>query len=115
VRSPHVYRRPVENAYLERVRDQRLKRELLAMLGVVLVLGGGLLAYTWIHVETLRVGYRIGGLEDQINTLEERERALRLEAAHRAHPARIQERARLELGMRAPSLDETLFYEELVP
>lgn len=115
MRSPHAYRRPVANAYLERVRDRRLKRELLAMLGIVLVLGGGLLAYTWVHVETLRVGYRIDDLEHVLGALEERERALRLEAAHRSHPARIEERAERELGMRAPTLDETLFYRELVP
>lgn len=115
MRSPHVYRRPVENAYLERVRDRRLRRELLAMLGVVLVLGGGLLAYTWMHIETMRIGYRVDRLGTQLGVLEERERRLRLEIAHRTHPARIEARARRELGMLTPTLDGTLFYEELVP
>lgn len=115
MRSPHVYRRPVENAYLERVRDRRLRRELMAMLGVVLVLGGGLLAYTWMHIETLRIGYRVDRWATELGTLEEHERRLRLEIAHRTHPARIESRARSELGMQAPTLEKTLFYEELVP
>ena len=85
------------------------------MLGIVVMLGGGLLAYTWVHVETLRAGYRIGKLERALGELEERERALRLEAAHRSHPARIEARAQRELGMRAPTIDETLYYRELVP
>lgn len=115
MRSPHVYRRPVENAYLERVRDRRLRRELSKMLGVALVLGGGLLAYTWMHVETLRSGYRIEGYATALGELDERVRRLRLEIAHRTHPARIEERARRELGMQPPSQEATLFYEELVP
>ncbi len=115
MRSPHVYRRPVENAYLERVRDRRLRRELVAMLGVVVVLGGGLLAYTWMHIETMRIGYRVDRWSTELGDLEERERRLRLEIAHRTHPARIEERARRELGMQPPALEETLFYAELVP
>jgi len=105
----------VDNAFLERERDRRLLRELLVGLGGMLILGGGLLAYTWMHIETVRIGYTIDRLERQAHALLEEERRLRLEAAYRAHPQRIEERARRELGMRLPTQEQTLFYEELVP
>lgn len=115
MQSPHAFRRPVENAYLERERDRRFWYELVGVLGAVLLLGGGLLAYTWMHIELLRAGYRTDALERELHQVVEHERALRLEATYRAHPERIESRARAELGMDAPSLEQTLFYEELVP
>lgn len=113
--NPHAFRRPVENAYLERERDRRLLRELLGVLAGALLLGGGLLAYTWMHIEILRTGYQVDDLERELHTLLEQERRLSLEAAYRAHPERVEARARLELEMQAPTLDQTLFFEELVP
>lgn len=115
MRSPHAYHRPVANAYLERVRDRRLKRELLAMLAAVLALGGGLLAYTWVHTETLRVAYDIERLEQQLGRLEEQARALRLQVSSNTQPQRIEARARRELGMHPPSQEQTLYFEELLP
>ncbi len=54
MRNAYAVRRPVANAYLVRERDRRRLRELAVVLLVVLSLGGGLLAYTWIHLEVLR-------------------------------------------------------------
>ena len=51
---PTPSRRPVVNTYLVRERDRRRLRELALVLLVVLCLGGGLLAYTWIHLEVTR-------------------------------------------------------------
>jgi len=114
VASPYAVHRPVENTYLVRERDRRLLRELLAVLGAVLVLGGGLLAYTWVHIEILRTGYRIDDMEKHLHKLLETERQWRLEAAYLAHPERLADRATKELGMVEPTLDQTLFFEELV-
>jgi hypothetical protein len=50
LRSTYAFRRPVRNSYLVRERDRRLARELALVLLVVLLLGGGLLGYTWIHL-----------------------------------------------------------------
>lgn len=111
--SPYAVRRPVENTYLVRQRDRRRLGELLTVFAAVVMLGGGLLAYTWMHIELLRTGYRIDNLEKELHQLVEQERRLRLEAAYQAHPARIERRAREELGMARPTLDQTLFYEEL--
>ncbi len=54
---------------------------------VVLSLGGGLFAYTWIHLEVLRTGYRIDKLERELRELNRKERQLRLEAAYLASPS----------------------------
>lgn len=110
----YAIRRPVENAYLVRQRDRRLARDLLSVLLAVSMVGGGLLAYTWIHIEILRTGYLVNELERELNHLLEEERRYQLEASYLTHPERIEKRAREELGMQVPSLDQTLFYEELV-
>ena len=111
----YASRRPVENAVLVRERDRQLARELIGLLVAVVLLGGGLLAYTWVHVEMLRAGYRIDDLERRLHRLLEEERRWRLGLAERVHPSVVEERAVRELGMRPPTLEETLYYEELVP
>lgn len=111
----YAYRRPVENAVLVRERDRQLVHELAGLLVAIVVVGGGLLAYTWVHVEMLRAGYRIDELERELGSRLEEERRARLEVARAIHPARVEERARQELGMRPPTLAETLWYSELAP
>lgn len=114
MRTAYAIHRPVENSYLVRQRDRRILRELARVVGIVLALGSVLLAYTWLHVETLRAGYRIEKLERQLGELHERERQLRLEAAWREHPQQIGQRAQEELGMNEPALAQMLFFKELV-
>ncbi|MEM7352280.1 MAG: cell division protein FtsL [Acidobacteriota bacterium] len=114
MRSPYTIHRQVENTYLVRERDRRLIRELLAVVAVVLLLGGGLLAYTWVHIEILDTGYRIDHYEKELHQLRQEERRRRLEASYLAHPARIEQRASQDLGMAQPGLAQTLFFEELV-
>lgn len=113
MRNPYTIHRQVENTYLVRERDRRLIRELLVVVALVLVLGGGLLTYTWVHIEIVETGYRINGFEQQLHQLREEERRRRLEASYLAQPQRLDQRARRELGMRPPTLEQTVFYEEL--
>jgi hypothetical protein len=114
VASPYAVHRRVENTYLVRERDRRLLRELTGVLAAVLVLGGGLFAYTWVHIEILRTGYRVDEMEKRLHKLLEVERQWRLEAAYLAHPERLAERAGQKLGMVEPTLEQTLFFEEVV-
>ncbi len=114
VRRLYAIHRPVENAYLVRERDRRLIRELLGVVALVLVLGGGLLAYTWVHIEIVNAGYRIDQRQKQLNSLLEEERLRRLEVARLTHPELIEARARRDLSMREPTLEQTVFYRELV-
>lgn len=111
----YAIRRPVENTYLVRQLDRRRLRELLGVFGIVCLVGGGLLAYTWVHIEIMRTGYRINDLEHSLGRLQEEERRYRLEASYLAHPHQLEERSGHELGMVAPELDQTVFFHELVP
>jgi hypothetical protein len=111
--SAYAVRKPVVNAYLVRERDRRRLRELALVVAAVLPLGIGLLAYTWLQLETLGAGYRIERLERELHRLTQVERQLRLEAAYLAHPARLAERAGDELGLAAPRLEQLLYWGEL--
>jgi cell division protein FtsL len=113
LRNAYAFRRPVVNTYLVRERDRRRQRELAVVLLSVLCLGGGLLAYTWIHLEVLRTGYRIEALERELTELTQTERQLRLEAAYLASPSRVEQRAVRELAMQSPALEQMVFWEEL--
>ncbi|HVR99138.1 MAG TPA: hypothetical protein VMW27_21140 [Thermoanaerobaculia bacterium] len=115
MRSAYAYavRRPVVNSYLVRERDRRRLRELGLVLLLVLTLGGGLLGYTWIHLEALRTGYRIDTLDRTLRELTRKERERRLEAAYLASPQRIESRAVEALGMQSPALEQVIFWEEL--
>lgn len=113
MRSAYAFRRPVTNTYLVRERDRRLARELVLVLLAAVLLGGGLLAYTWMHLEALRTGYRIDVLERQLRDQSQIERQLQLEASYLASPQRIEERAVRELGMQPPKLEQVLFWEEM--
>ncbi len=112
-RSEYAFTRPVVNTYLVRERDRRLLRELAGVVLVVVCLGGGLLAYTWMHLEVLDTGYRIVDLERRLRDLAQEERRLQLESAYLASPPRIEERAVKELGMKGPEMDQVIFAEEL--
>lgn len=109
----YALRRPVVNTYLVRERDRRLARDLVAVLFAVVLLGGGLLGYTWIHLEALKTGYRIDKLEGELRDLSKRERQLALEAAYLAGPQQVEKRATEELRMQQPALSQMLFWEEL--
>lgn len=104
---------PVANSYLVRERDRRRLRELLLVVVALAPLAAALLAYTWIHLEVLRIGYHIGDLERRLHRLQQDERHLRLEASYLARPERIEEHARRDLGMVPPSLEQMVFVEEL--
>jgi len=113
LRSAYAFRRPVANTYLVRERDRRRQRELAGVLLSVLCLGGGLLAYTWIHLEVLRTGYKIDALERQLTELTQQERQLRLETSYLASPSQVEKRALKDLGMQQPVLTQVVFWEEL--
>jgi len=100
------------NAYLVRERDRRRLRELILVVAMVVPFGAALLGYTWLQLETLRVGYRIEALERRAHQLAQTERQLRLEAAHLAHPERLAQRAHDELGLEPPRVEQVIFLEE---
>jgi cell division protein FtsL len=111
--STYTVRRPVVNAYLVRERDRRRLRELAWVVATVMPLGLGLAGYTWLQLETLRVAYRIESLERETHQLAQTERQLRLEAAYLSSPEQIAQRAKEQLGLTEPTVDQVLFVREL--
>ena len=107
----YTVHRPVANEYLVRERDRRSRRQLGMVLLVLAPVGLALTAFTWIHLQVLDAGYRIEELEARRHELERRESRLRLEAAYLASPNLIERRARKELAMRPPELEELVFVD----
>lgn len=89
--------------------------ELFALAGTVLLVGLCLWAYTWLNIATTKRAYEVNRLDQKLQLLIEEERRLELEEAQLTQPQKIEKRAEDELGMHPPKLDQTLFYEELVP
>ncbi|MFQ5526567.1 MAG: cell division protein FtsL [Thermoanaerobaculia bacterium] len=112
MRRSYAVVRPVFNAYLIRERDRRRRRELLWVAAVLLPVGLCALTYVWLHVEVLRVGYRIHELEERLEQRQELERRLGLEAAFLESPQRIEQRATEELGLSAPAGEQLVFVED---
>jgi cell division protein FtsL len=115
LKTPYLVPRPPRNRYLVRERDRRRMRELGRVAFAIVVVGLALLGYTWLHLQLLGSGYRVEGLEQQLQELERHERHLRLEQAYLASPQRLEARASKELGMRAPELPQLLFAGSAVP
>jgi hypothetical protein len=113
MRPAYAVRQPVVNTFLVRERDRRRVRELGLVLVAVLPLAAALLAYTWIHLEVLRIGYRIDGLERDHHRLVTDERHRRLEASYLRRPERIEERATRELGLQPARVEQLVFLEEV--
>jgi len=113
LKSAYSLHRPVDNSYLVRDRDRRLRRELLSVLAVALPLSAAVLAYVWISSQVLDEGYEVLALEQTLRGQLERERRLRVEAATLSRYDEIEERAIVELGFRELALDEVVFAGEL--
>ncbi len=113
MRNAYAVRRSVINPYLVRERDRRRHRELAAVLVISLSVGVCLIAYVWLHVELLRVGYRVHLLEESYEDTLHSMSLLQLEASYLSSPRLIEERAVTELGMRKPELSQVIFEREL--
>lgn len=111
--STYAYHRQVENTYLVRDRDRRRRREHLRVLLYALPLAVALLGYIWLHVRVLDTAYAIGKLERELAAAERQRVELALRVAQRSALPQVEARARKELGMVNPTLDHTLFWDEL--
>lgn len=115
MKTSYAIPRPVVNTYLVRERDRRRWRDLGVLTLMVLPLGLGLLAYTWIHLEVLRAGARIEQQEQRLQDLNQSELRFELEAARLTSPARVAEEAQRRLGMRKAELEQLVFVEPVAP
>ena len=104
-----------ETARFHRERDRRRLRTMVRGLlgaGVLVMLVLGLVA---LRVQQVRLSYRLDGLRAERAELEESRSRLRVELATLMSLARIESKARAELGMVRPAVDHVRLAREFVP
>lgn len=104
-----------ELARFHRERDRRRLQSMVRGLlgaGLLVVLVLGVVA---LRVQQVRLSYRLDALRGERAELEERRSRLRVELATLNSLARIESKARGELGMVRPTLDQVRLAREFVP
>jgi cell division protein FtsL len=102
-------------ARFHRERDRRRLREMAAALGWAGMLVMLVLALVGLRVQQVRLSYRLDGLRTARAELEEARGRLRVEVASLGSLARIESKARAELGMLPPAQDQVRLAREFVP
>ena len=95
--------------------DEEKHRELWKSVGIACFLVVVLLFSAWQHFELLRHGYQVEELQRQRAGEEETARQLRLEIETLKSPKRIETLAIRQLHLVAPSRDEAIVIERVVP
>ena len=101
-------------ARFHRETDRRLRRTMGAAVACSAVLVAGVLGVVALKVHQVRLSYQLDALRVSRATAEERTRVLKVELATLRSLARIEDKARTELGMVAPAADQVLLAREFV-
>ena len=102
-------------ARFHRDSDRRLRRAMAAGLVCSAMLVGGVLGVVGLKVQQVRLSYRLDALRAARAATEELNRRLLVELATLTSLARIESKARAELGMVAPARDQVMLAREFVP
>lgn len=100
---------------LIRERDRRRLRTMGAILGLAGLLVGGFLSYVWHQVQQVRLAYELEELKAVRAELDGLNRRLRVEVASLRTLARIERKARVELGLELPKGHQVRLAREYVP
>src|SRR5438477_1684629 len=111
----YAIRKDVRNNPIVREIDEARQRELWKSVGVAAFLVLMLLFWAWQQFELLRHGYRVEELQRQRAAEEEVARHLRLEIETLRSPKRIETLATERLHLIAPSREEAIVIERVVP
>jgi cell division protein FtsL len=111
----YAIRKDVRNNPIVREVDERRHRELWSSLGVGVVLVLVVMFSAWQHFELLRHGYQLDEMKRQIAAEEEVRQHLRLENETLRAPQRIEKLAIDRLGMIAPTNDDAVVLERVLP
>jgi cell division protein FtsL len=101
-------------ARFHRERDRRRLRAMASALACAGLLVALVLGVVGLRVQQVRLSYRLDGLRTVRAELEERRNRLRVEVATLKSLARIEGKARTELGMVPPSRDQVRLAREFV-
>ena len=111
----YAIKKDVRNNPIVREVDQARQRQLWRTMGIGLFLVVVLLFSAWQHFELLRHGYQVEELQRQRAAEEDVARRLRLEIDTLKSPKRIESLATGQLHLVAPSRDEAIVIERVVP
>lgn len=111
----YAIKKDVRNNPIVREVDEARQVELWKSAGIAGLLVAVLLFSAWQHYELLRHGYQMEQMERQRGTEEDAGRHLRLEIETLRSPKRIETLATERLHLVAPSSDEAIVIERVVP
>jgi cell division protein FtsL len=111
----YAIKKDVRNNPIVREIDEAKQRELWQSVAVAGFLVLVLLFSAWQHFELLRHGYQVEEIKQQRAAEEETARRLRLEIETLRSPKRIEALATGELHLVAPTRDEAIVIERVVP
>jgi cell division protein FtsL len=111
----YAIKKDVRNNPIVREVDEARQRELSKSVGIAAFLVLALLFSAWQHFELLRHGYETEALQRQRAVEEETARRLRLEIETLKSPRRIEALATEQLHLVAPSHDEAIVLQRVVP
>ena len=111
----HVVKKDVRNNSIVREVDRVRERELWRSAAVGVFLVAVLLFSAWQHFELLQHGYRIEQMEQERARELEVNRHLRLEVETLRAPKRIERIATEQLNLVAPTSDEAIVIERVMP
>ena len=111
----YAIKKDVRNNPIVREVDNARHRELWKTVGVAGLFVVILLAWAWQQFDILRHGYRVEEMQRERAVQEETARQLRLEIETLKSPKRIEELATQKLHLVAPTRDEAIVIERVVP
>jgi len=111
----YAIKKDVRNNPIVREVDEARQRDLWKSVGIAGFLVVVLLFSAWQHFELLRHGYQIEQMQRDRATEEETGRRLRLEIETLKSPKRIEALAIGQLHLVAPSRDEAIVIERVLP
>jgi len=111
----YAIRKDVRNNPIVREVDEERQRELWKSVAVAALLLLMLLFWAWQQFELLRHGYQVEELQRQRAAEEETARHLRLEIETLRSPKRIEALATQQLHLVAPTRDEAIVIERVIP
>ena len=111
----YAIKKDVRNNPIVREVDEARQRDLWKSVGIAGLLVVVLLVSAWQHFELLRHGYQVEELQRQRTAEEDIARRLHLEIDTLKSPQRIESLATEQLHLVAPSRDEAIVIERVVP
>lgn len=111
----YAVKKDVRNNPIVREMDQARQRELWTLVGIAGFLVLVLLFSAWQHFELLRHGYQVEQMQQERSSEEDAARQLRLEIETLRSPKRIEALATQQLHLVAPTRDEAIVIERVLP